>query len=288
MPTATADPPVLEEPAPPPAVDDGACLQCGAERVGPFCHACGQHESVADGLTFRSLWNDFRVRRLSLDRGLFLTITHVLVRPGVVARAFVEGQRQTYTHPIPLLFVLYAAYAVIFSLIDEPFQAMMRGQVEAQMPVGEGLSPEMEMAMSVMAEAMRVFYSYGAYFSALIIFPFALLLRWLLGDRGRTVAEYAVLGAYVEAAVVIPSALLITPLSVATRSTGVGMLSLALYLAYAAWGVAQFLGDRRPGTLGLSVLSMTVALGAYLVLFFALAFAVGIYVGFQGAHAGAF
>ncbi|MDT0632585.1 DUF3667 domain-containing protein [Rubrivirga sp. S365] len=274
---ATAGHPVPER--------DVDCLQCGAGRVGAYCHACGQHESVADRLTFRSLWHDFRVRRLNLDRGLGRTLLDVVLRPGYVARAFVEGRRQTYTHPITLLFVLYAVYAVVAGLLDEPLQAVMRAQMEAQMPAGDEMTSEMDDVVSVMSEVVRVLYTYGAYFSVLVILPFAGLLRWLLGDRGRTVAEYAVFAAYVEAAVVLPSALVLTPLMALTGLSWIGMLSFVLYLVYAVWGVAQFVDDRHPGTLALAGLSMTVALVFYFGLFMVAAFSYGIYIAIQAAHA---
>ena len=266
----------------------GDCLQCGAERVGPYCHACGQHESVADRLTFRSLWTDFRVRRLNLDRGLGRTLVDVVLRPGHVARAFVEGRRQTYTHPIPLLFVLYAVYAVVFGIIEEPLQEMMREGMAAGMGMQgtqpQDLSPETEAVTEGLVQGVGFFYTYGAYFTVLLIGPLAVLLRWLLGDRGRNVAECAVFGAYVEAAVVLPSALVITPLSVLTGSQGVGLISLVLYLAYAAWGARQFFGPRL-STLALAVLCMVVALAVYFATF---AIGIGVWAfaqGFAEAHA---
>ena len=272
----------------------GECLQCGAERVGPYCHACGQHESIGERLTFRSLWHDFRVRRLNLDRGLGRTLIDVVLRPGEVARAFVEGRRQTYTHPITLLFVLYAVYAVVFGILEEPFQEMMREGMAAgatlQGTNAEDLSPEAaafaESITERLIQGMRFFYTYGAYFTALLIAPLALLLRWLLGDRGRNVAECAVFGAYVEAAVVIPSALVVTPLSVLTKSEAIGSLSLVLYLVYAAWGARTFF-DRRPGTMALAVLCMVVALVVYFV-FFAVGIGAWAFIlGFAEAHAAA-
>ncbi len=281
---------------PSPALDIGGdghapvrCLQCETALAGPFCHACGQHESVAERLAFRSLWHDFRVRRLSLDRGLPRTVVDVLLRPGHVARTFVDGKRQTYTHPVTLLFVVYAVYAVIFKLVEDGYGAMMEAQMKAQLagslPATGEPDAAMEMAMTVMMEAVRFLFTYGAYFTLLIVLPFAALLRWLLADRGRTMAESAVFGAYVEAAVVIPSALVLTPLSVALQSTWVGSLSLILYLVYAAWGSRQFF-DRRPGTMGLAALSIVVALAVYFAVIMVLALGVGLFVGFQQAHAG--
>ena len=288
---ATPSARVVEEAAPP---DGGLCLQCGAGRVGPYCHACGQHESVADRLTFRSLWHDVRVRRLNLDRGLGRTLVDVMLRPGHVARTFVEGKRQTYTHPITLLFVVYAAYALVFGVLEEPLQEMMRGAMADGMAMQgsqpQNLSPDeaafAESLVENMVEGIEFFYTYGAYFTVLLIAPLAFLLRWLLGDRGRNVAECAVFGAYLEAAVVVPSALVITPVSVLTGFHWIGSLSFALYLGYAIWGAAQFF-DRRPGTLALAGLCMAVALVVYLG-FFAVAIGTWAFVqGFAEAHAAA-
>ena len=253
-----------------PARGDGAataaCLQCGTALVGAYCHACGQHESVAERLTFRSLWRDVRVRRLNLDRGLPRTLVDVLLRPGHVARTFVEGRRQTYTHPVTLLFVVYAVYAVLLSVLGEPLDAMMTDQFERELATRPIDNPElatfMDAYMEGVLEAFHLFYTYGAYFAVFMILPFALACRWLLGDRGRNVAECAVFGAYVEVAVVLPSMLVFTPLSVALQNQVIGMAGLVLYVAYAAWGARHFF-DRRPSTAALSALSMVLALVVY-------------------------
>ena len=141
---------------------DGAahCLQCETALAGPYCHACGQHESVAERLTFRSLWHDFRVRRLNLDRGLLRTLVDVVRDPGRVARTFVEGKRQTYTHPITLLFLAYAAYALVYGLFDEELHAMMREHMERQLagslPAGAADDPVMEQAVVAMEALGRM------------------------------------------------------------------------------------------------------------------------------------
>ncbi|WP_412067320.1 DUF3667 domain-containing protein [Rubrivirga sp. IMCC43871] len=271
------------------AASEAQCLQCGTVLAGPFCHGCGQHESVADRLTFRSLWHDFRVRRLNLHHGLFRTVLDVMRNPGAVARAFVEGRRQTYTHPITLLFVAYALYAVVYGIFEDDLQAMMRAQMESQLaatlPADGGADPAMEFATVAMETTVRVLFTYGAYFTLFIIVPFAALLRWLLADRGRTMAECAVFGAYLEVAVVVPSMLVFVPLSVWLQSAPLSSGGMVLYLVYAGIGARGFF-DRRPGSAGLSVLSIVVALAIYLAVFMVAALAIGIWAGWQGAHAG--
>ncbi|PAP76794.1 DUF3667 domain-containing protein [Rubrivirga marina] len=249
---------------------DGApaaiCLQCATPLVGAYCHACGQHESVADRLTFRSLWRDFRKRRLNLDRGLFRTLLDVVRRPGAVADAFVEGRRQTYTHPITLLFVVYAVYALLLSVIGDRVDGMMMDQFERQLaarPVDDAeLAAFMDAYLDGVIEAFHLFYTYGAYFAVFMILPFALACRWLLGDRGRTLAECAVLGAYIEVAVVLPSMLVFTPLSAALGNQWIGSAGLLLYVGYAAWSARGFF-DRRLSTAALSAFSMVLALVVY-------------------------
>ncbi len=267
--------------------DAARCLQCETALTGPYCHACGQHESVAERLTFRSLWHDFRIRRLNLDRGLLRTLVDLVRDPGRVARTFVEGKRQTYTHPITLLFILYAGYAVVYGVFEEELHAMMRAQMESQM--GGSLSaaaddPVVAQAVVAMETTVEVLFTYGAYFTLLIILPFAAALRWLLADRGRTVAECAVFAAYVEAAVVFPSMAVFVPLSVWLGNASVSSAGLVLYLVYAAVGARSFF-DRRPGSMALAVLSVIIGLVVYLSLFIVGAGVYGFWVATQ-AHAG--
>ncbi|WP_412062821.1 DUF3667 domain-containing protein [Rubrivirga sp. IMCC45206] len=286
----TSDLPTLSlAPAGDGAASDARCLQCGTALAGPFCHGCGQHESVADRLTFRSLWHDFRVRRLNLHRGLLRTVLDVMRNPGAVALAFVEGRRQTYTHPITLLFVAYALYAVIYGVFENDLHAMMRAQLDSQLaaalPADASADPAMAFATTAMETTMEVLFTYGAYFTLFIILPFAALLRWLLADRGRTMAECAVFGAYLEVAVVIPSMLVFMPLSAWLQSAPLSSGGLVLYFVYAAIGARGFF-DRRPGSVGLSVLSIVVALVIYFAVFMVGALAIGFWAGWQGAHAG--
>ena len=271
-------PPRTVAPAGGDGVATATCLQCDTALVGAYCHACGQHESVAERLTFRSLWRDFRVRRLNLDRGLPRTLLDVVRRPGLVARTFVEGRRQTYTHPVTLLFVVYAVYALILGAIGEPLDAMMADQFERQVVAQTLDDPELASFMDAyiegVMEGLHLMFAFGAYFAVLIIVPFALACRWLLGDRGRTVAECAVFGAYIEVAVVLPSMLVFTPLSAALQSQLLASVGLAFYIGYAAWGARDFF-DRRPSTAALSALSMVLGLVVYFGMIIGLSIAYG-------------
>ncbi len=190
----------------------------------------------------------------------------MVLRPGAVARAFVDGRRQTYTHPITLLFVVYAVYALILALIGDRMDGMMMDQFERQLAARPDTDAELAAFMDAyldgVIEAFHLFYAYGAYFAVFVILPFALACRWLLGDRGRNVAECAVFGAYVEVGVVVPSMLVFTPLSVALNIQWIAMTGLVLYIGYAAWGARHFF-DRRPSTAALSALSMVLALVVY-------------------------
>lgn len=274
---------VLAERLPLEAGGDGAslepaCLNCGSLRLGDFCQACGQSGAVQRPVTFRALWTDFRRRQLNLDRGLLLTLVDVLVHPGRVARAFVEGQRQRYAHPISLLFLVYGVYVLAFKVFDAQLQHMLEAQFAVR-PNAD--TPEMQAAVRIMMPAMRFLSTYGAYFSVLFIFPFALALRRLSKDRSRTLAEYVVFGLTIDAATTLWSALVLVPISVWAQTQWVTAISYILYPLYAVVGARAFL-DRRPGTTRV-VLATAVGLGAYMTVLMVAALVVGIVIGFQSA-----
>ena len=267
---------------------DGAaarCLNCAETLLGPFCAACGQSAATPEHVTFRSLWTDFRINKLGLDRGFLVTIRDVLIRPGVVALAFVEGRRRTYVHPVTFLFVAYAAYAVVFGLVEGPLFAGMEAQMRAQF----GGATEMDAAaaqsaIDISLATTRIMVAYGSYVSLLTILPFAALLRRFLPGFGRTVAECVVLAVVIESAVVLVSGLVLNPLSAWTGSFGVTMLSFVSYVGFTALGAAAFF-DRRPATIMRAVGAQALAIGLYFVLIMIASGVVGIVIGMR-SHGG--
>lgn len=81
------------------------CLDCGAERVGPFCHACGQGE-VDPNATVRQLAGGAARDALSWDHRAWRTVRVLLTRPGALSQAWADGRRTRFVPPLRLFLTL--------------------------------------------------------------------------------------------------------------------------------------------------------------------------------------
>jgi hypothetical protein len=90
-----------------------ACQNCGAQLVGDFCHACGQHghvhrtvlhviEEVFHGITH-------------FDSRTWRSLPMLAFRPGTLTRNYVMGQRVRYVPPFAMflfsIFAMFLAFA---------------------------------------------------------------------------------------------------------------------------------------------------------------------------------
>jgi hypothetical protein len=94
------------------------CSNCGAARNGQFCASCGQkfHERP---LTARRLVRDVVERVFDLDQGVLHTFWHLVIRPGTVARQYVEGLRKPYVNPIAYIVIGVAVTVVGMDLLGD-------------------------------------------------------------------------------------------------------------------------------------------------------------------------
>lgn len=87
------------------------CVNCGAERQGPYCHECGQRYLQAR-LSAAELWWIFADRFLDWEEGVWRTFLKMAVSPGVVIRHYLDGRRRTYLNPFSYLLFCVALYAI--------------------------------------------------------------------------------------------------------------------------------------------------------------------------------
>ncbi|MEN4903942.1 DUF3667 domain-containing protein [Luteimonas sp. TWI662] len=89
-----------------------ACRNCGAARGGaPYCGQCGQKAAHRLGLgdLRQETWQKWRLFEWSVAR----TAGRLLLRPGTVAREYVEGARSRHVHPLKLLLVSVALLLLV-------------------------------------------------------------------------------------------------------------------------------------------------------------------------------
>jgi hypothetical protein len=95
------------------ALEKRYCLNCGAEVVARFCGECGQsrHDHSRSML---EVVRQLVEHHLFLDGEMMMTLAALLLRPGLLTRAFIEGRRVRLVSPIRLY--LFASFAFFLAL----------------------------------------------------------------------------------------------------------------------------------------------------------------------------
>jgi hypothetical protein len=111
----------------------GVCENCGTRRLGPWCHACGQHEDTAH----------HSVKRLSVeaiehlantDGKVFRTLRLLCLHPGRLTADYLRGRRVPQLAPLQLFFVMLVIFLFVAELTIQVEFEMPTPQQVAQMP----------------------------------------------------------------------------------------------------------------------------------------------------------
>lgn len=97
--------------------DGGCCNNCNAPLTGPFCHICGQKD---DDLR-RPIWTFFKELFNAIfdtDSKIIKTILFLVLIPGGLSRAFMEGKRARFLPPFRLYVVLLFVFFSTLNLAD--------------------------------------------------------------------------------------------------------------------------------------------------------------------------
>jgi len=90
-----------------------ACANCGTVLEGPFCHVCGQNSDSHKRSIFHLVW-EAAEGLFELDGRLARTLPAMFLRPGALARDYMEGRLQRHVPPfrtflVALLIFIFAA-----------------------------------------------------------------------------------------------------------------------------------------------------------------------------------
>lgn len=87
-----------------------ACLNCGTERIGDWCHDCGQKKLNPEQQTLRWLLGQFIGKLTSMDGKLPRSLAALAFQPGRLGRDWLEGRRVRWTSPFALFLVVNLLY----------------------------------------------------------------------------------------------------------------------------------------------------------------------------------
>ncbi|WP_273276895.1 DUF3667 domain-containing protein [Maribacter polysiphoniae] len=95
-----------------------------------YCPYCGQE--ATDNLTFGVLFSNTIENYFSIDARFFRSFIPLMLKPGVLARRFVDGKRLSYLHPAQFYLFISVVFFFIFSFSvrkadNEVTQALKKG-----------------------------------------------------------------------------------------------------------------------------------------------------------------
>ena len=258
----------MTDPEPPKDLSElERCPACDAERVGDFCHACGQRYPVGR-LTIGGLVRELPTRLFNFDRGLLHTFLAMVRRPGAVPRDYVNGRRSPYISPLTY-FLVAATVQLIALTLSQDVLLQHIGQQLAQDPmVGERLTERLgEDALQTVGKIylslLKQAYTY--LFLLCMSLPFALYLRLFTGrlPPRHNLAELLVFSIFTSAHMVLVTGLI---LPVTTRISPLlhVTLSVGLYATIGLFAARDFFdgGWRR---YPLVLISLVAAMGTFFV-----------------------
>lgn len=101
------------------------CKNCGTRSELRYCPGCGQRISV-NKVTFKETFEDLADNLFSVNAPLLTTIKELLLRPGVLFRNYLSGQRKKYYKPVSFFILTTVIYLIVRSLIGfDPFRNSM-------------------------------------------------------------------------------------------------------------------------------------------------------------------
>lgn len=104
------------------------CANCGVPLVGRYCHACGQIGHVHRSLLH--LTEELLHGVLHFDAKALRTLPLLAVRPGLLTRRYLDGQRVRYLNPLTLF--LFCIFLLLFVVSIEPSAISVRPLTPAQ------------------------------------------------------------------------------------------------------------------------------------------------------------
>jgi len=97
---------------PPPSHTAQSCANCGAERIGPWCHDCGQHRE-ATHRSVRRLGLEALEHLINTDGKILSTLKRLFTHPARLTKAYLEGHRVAQVAPINLFLVILVLFLFI-------------------------------------------------------------------------------------------------------------------------------------------------------------------------------
>ena len=94
------------------------CLNCGADLQGIYCHECGQRASNPTPKVWEFIL-EYMNNAFIWDAKFFVTVWHLVRRPGFLTKEFNAGKFASYENPLKLNMFFLFVFITIFLLFSD-------------------------------------------------------------------------------------------------------------------------------------------------------------------------
>ncbi|MCL5244270.1 DUF3667 domain-containing protein [Cellulophaga sp. 20_2_10] len=189
------------------------------------------HKSKLKRIDKDYLYNEIK-GVFNLEKGLFLTIKNLLVRPGKSVREFLFENRKKYVKPIIFLILTSLFFSLIISLLDINLSFFnidkiegLKGKLRSK-EIGDWSQNNLGYSQLIMgvfiAFWLKVFYRKMNY----NLYEILILLSFVLGE------SFIIFGIFVFLAAILNSAV-------------IGLIGTLIYFIYIIWAIGQFFGEHK-------------------------------------------
>ncbi|WP_435314070.1 DUF3667 domain-containing protein [Cellulophaga fucicola] len=190
-----------------------------------------ERNSKLNRIDKKYLYNEIK-GLLNLEKGLFLTIKNLLIKPGKSVREFLFENRKKYVKPIIFLIFTSLFFSLIISLLDVNFSLFnidkiegLKGKLRSK-EIGDWSQNNLGYSQLIMgvfiAFWIKLFYRKTNY----NIYEIFILLSFVLGE------SFIILGVFILLASILNSAI-------------IGLIGTLVYFIYIIWAIGQFFGEYK-------------------------------------------
>ncbi|HEY0742225.1 MAG TPA: DUF3667 domain-containing protein [Chryseosolibacter sp.] len=183
------------------------CKNCGTAFEGKFCPNCSQ-KAATHRLTLGHFVHETTHAVTHTDKGILLLIKEMFVRPGIVAREYVEGKRKKYFNPLTFLLIMIAIQVFVTKQTD--FYGKFTRQMQKLYEMIEKSNPNAAKGKEKFtkqveeADKRMAFANDNSKIMNFIFIPFLSLLTWLFFKKsGYNYAENLILNVLIGGQTVV-------------------------------------------------------------------------------------
>ncbi len=223
------------------------CLNCevSLDEIQKFCHNCGQKTST-HRLNFHEINHDIIHQVTHVDKSIFTLLRDLIIKPGIVAREYIEGKRKKYFNPLSF-FLLVAGIVVFMTGFFYRPDTSRSKQIETAAQRIQDPTKKQQL-LSVAKRIKQVGVVTGKYSNVInmIAIPFLTLLFWVFFRRQYNFVESLVANMYFIGLTMIVYALLIVTLQNLFPEYGRYFLAafFVFEIAYRGFAYYQFINKK--------------------------------------------